>query len=88
MVHTDFDNYEWSETVVDRDATNKMEYFAIDAAFKGFISLALTIVNIICIILMGVIILRIKEVTPEKIPQRFSSFWQEHVKTHRNYLRE
>ena len=36
---------------------------------------------------MGVVILRIKEVTPEKIPQRFSSFWQEHVKTHRNYLR-
>ena len=85
---TDFDNYEWSETVVGKDAINKIEYFAIDSAFKGFISLALTIVNIICIILMGVIILRIKEVTPEKIPQRFSSFWQEHVKTHRNYLRE
>ena len=85
---TDFDNYEWSETVVGKDAINKIEYFAIDSAFKGFISLALTIVNIICIILMGVIILRIKEVTPEKIPQRFSSFWQEHVKTHRSYLRE
>ena len=88
MDRTDFDNYEWSETVVGKDAKNKIQYFAKDAAFKGFISLALTIVNIICIILMGVVILRIKEVTPEKIPQRFSSFWQEHVKTHRNYLRE
>ena len=36
---------------------------------------------------MGVVILWIKEVTPEKVPQRFSSFWQEHVKAHRNYLR-
>ena len=65
-----------------------MDRFSYDAAWKGFISLALTIVNIFCIILMGVVILRIKEVTPEKIPQRFSSFWQQHVKTHRDYLRE
>jgi hypothetical protein len=65
-----------------------MDSFSYDAAWKGFVSLALTIVNIICIILMGVVILRIKEVTPDKIPQRFSSFWQQHVKTHRNYLRE
>ena len=36
---------------------------------------------------MGVLILKIKEVTPEKIPQRFSTFWQEHVKRHRDYLR-
>ena len=85
---TGFGTYEWSESVVSKATPNKMEHFAKDAAFKGFISLALTIVNIICIILMGVVILRIKEVTPEKIPQRFSSFWQEHVKTHRNYLRE
>ena len=52
----------------------------------GLVSLALTIVNIICIILTGWAILRLKEVTPQKIPQQFSSFWTKDVKVHRDYL--
>jgi hypothetical protein len=50
-------------------------------------SLALTLVNILCIIVTGFGILRLKEVTPEKIPQRFSNFWKRDVRAHRNFYR-
>jgi len=50
-------------------------------------SLALTLLNILCIILTGVLILRLKEVTPEKIPQKFSNFWRKDIKAHRNYYK-
>ena len=46
-------------------------------------SLALTIINIICIIITGIAILRLKEVTPEKIPQSFSRFWKTDVRSRR-----
>eukprot|EP00095_Tigriopus_kingsejongensis_P011013 snap_masked-scaffold1087_size63509-processed-gene-0.3 protein:Tk11013 transcript:snap_masked-scaffold1087_size63509-processed-gene-0.3-mRNA-1 annotation:"conserved hypothetical protein" len=58
---------------------------AIEAACLGIVSFALTIVNIICIIITGILILKLKEVTPEKIPQSFSKFWKVDVKTHRSY---
>ena len=54
--------------------------------FCGLVSLALTIVNIICIIGTGWAILRIKEVTPQAVPQGFSHFWTNDVKVHREYL--
>ena len=85
LIQKNYDTYEWSSIFKEDDKI--FENFGYDAAWKGFISLTLTIVNIICIIVMGVVILRIKEVTPDKIPQRFSSFWQQHVRTHRNYTR-
>ena len=85
LVQKNYDTYEWSS--IFKEDEKIFENFGYDAAWKGFISLTLTIVNIICIIVMGVVILRIKEVTPDKIPQRFSSFWQQHVRTHRNYTR-
>ena len=56
--------------------------------FCGLVSLALTIVNIICIIGTGWAILRIKEVTPERVPQRFSRFWTNDVKVHRTCLQK
>ena len=62
---------------------DRMEIF-----WLGLVSLALTIVNIICIIGTGWLILRIKEVTPQKIPQKFSSFWTQDVKVHRDYLKK
>ena len=76
------DTYEWSRFI----SNHTIDNFASDAALKGFISLFLTIVNIVCIIAMGVVILKLKEVTPKKIPQRFSSLWREHVKAHRTTL--
>ena len=58
----------------------------LEMFFLGLVSLALTIVNIICIILTGWGILRLKEVTPQKIPQQFSNFWTQDIKIHRDYL--
>ena len=57
----------------------------IESFFLGLTSLALTLINILCIIITGVLILKLKEVTPEKIPQKFGHFWKEDIKTHRNY---
>ena len=71
------------ETIVYYSDDDRMEMF-----FLGLVSLALTIVNIICIILTGWAILRLKEVTPQKIPRQFSSFWTQDVKVHRDYLRK
>ena len=59
----------------------------LEMALLGTVSLALTIVNIICIIFTGWAILRLKEVTPQKIPQQFSSFWTKDVKIHRDYMK-
>ena len=58
---------------------------AKEAFFLGLTSLALTLLNIVCIILTGIFILRLKEVTPEKIPQKFAHFWKKDIKAHRNY---
>ena len=60
--------------------------FAVEAFAFGTVSLLLTIINIICIIVTGWAILRLKEVTPSKIPQHFSSFWKQDLKVHRDYL--
>eukprot|EP00095_Tigriopus_kingsejongensis_P011017 maker-scaffold1087_size63509-snap-gene-0.14 protein:Tk11017 transcript:maker-scaffold1087_size63509-snap-gene-0.14-mRNA-1 annotation:"hypothetical protein DAPPUDRAFT_305061" len=56
-----------------------------EAALLGIVSFTLTLVNIICIIVTGIGILKLKEVTPDKIPQSFSTFWKEDVKVHREY---
>jgi len=61
--------------------------FALEAFLLGLISLLLTLINILCIIFTGVAILRLKEVTPEKIPQKFSNFWRRDIKAHRNYYK-
>lgn len=57
----------------------------VEASILGLVSLTLTLVNIICIILTGVGILKLKEVTPDKIPQQFSTFWKHDIRTHRDY---
>jgi hypothetical protein len=58
---------------------------SIEAFALGIVSFALTIVNIICIIVTGIIILKVKQVTPDKIPQTFSSFWKRDVRAHKDY---
>lgn len=55
----------------------------LEAFILGVISLALTLLNIICIIITGIVILRIKEVAPDKMPQTFSDFWKTDVKARR-----
>lgn len=55
---------------------------AIEACILGVISLSVTLLNILCIILTGIVILKLKEVTPDKIPQKFSTFWKRDIKAH------
>jgi len=61
--------------------------WAMQTFILGFISLMLTIANILCIIVTGIGILWIKEVTPDKIPQQFSEFWKRDVRAHREYYK-
>lgn len=67
--------------------TRFSDNLSIEAVVLGTVSFALTLVNIICIIITGIGILKLKEVTPEKIPQSFSRFWKRDVKAHRDYYR-
>ena len=60
----------------------------LEAFYLGLISLVLTLVNILCIILTGVLILRVKEVTSEKIPQKFAHFWTKDIREHRKDIRK
>ncbi len=58
----------------------------LDNVTLGLVSLALTLVNILCIAITGVAILKLKEVTPAFIPQAFPHFWKKDIRTHRDYL--
>jgi len=60
----------------------------LESFYLGLISLFLTLVNILCIILTGVLILRVKEVTSEKIPQKFAHFWTKDIREHRKDIRK
>ena len=60
----------------------------LESFYLGLISLVLTLVNILCIILTGVLILRVKEVTSEKIPQKFAHFWTKDIREHRKDIRK
>ena len=60
----------------------------MESFYMGLISLVLTLVNILCIILTGVLILRVKEVTSEKIPQKFASFWTQDIREHRKTIQK
>jgi len=53
--------------------------------FRGVISFILTMVNIICIVMVGVLILLVKQVTPERIPQRNAAFWKKDILLNREY---
>merc|ERR1719507_1962288 len=44
--------------------------------------------GLLCIILTGVLILRVKEVTSEKIPQKFAHFWTKDIREHRKDIRK
>ena len=69
------------------DFRHATDSFSLETFILGLVSLTLTLVNILCIIITGVLILRLKEVTPAKVPQKFSHFWRTDVKAHRDYNR-
>jgi len=77
------------EIVVDNE-TFKFEYAEYgdipqELFFRGAISFTLTMVNIVCIVIVGVFILFIKEVSPESIPQRNAAFWKKDIVLNREY---
>jgi len=66
----------------------KFEYacdIPLELFLRGTISFILTMVNIICIVLVGVLILLVKQVTPERIPQRNAAFWKKDIVLNREY---
>ncbi|KAK2164150.1 hypothetical protein LSH36_68g09013 [Paralvinella palmiformis] len=53
---------------------------AKETAILGTVSLILTLINIICIFIMGVVVLSIKKVVPEKmVPEYARSFWKNDI---------
>ena len=60
---------------------------SLESFLLGLVSLTLTLINILCIIITGVLILKLKEVTPAKVPQKFSHFWRTDVRAHRDYYK-
>ena len=86
-----FDNATGVSYIVLPDGTGYPQVYSenisMEAFYLGLFSLILTLINILCIIITGVLILKLKEVTPEKVPQKFSHFWRTDVKAHRDYYK-
>ena len=61
------------------------EDIPLELFLRGMVSLTLTVLNILCIIGVGVLILFVKQVTPESIPQRNKSFWKTDVALNKEY---
>jgi len=59
----------------------------IESSMLGTFSLTLTVINILCIVIMGVIVLKIKEVAPDKTISDTKRFWKEDIKNVRDYNR-
>merc|ERR1712117_425547 len=57
----------------------------VELFWRGMISLTLTCVNIVCIVMVGVLMLLVKQVTPESIPQRNASFWKNDIMLNKEY---
>ena len=68
---------------IDIDSTELAEPVCVVRAL-ACMSLILTMVNIICILLFGWLVLWLKEVTPDKVPQAFAYFWKRDVKITEN----
>ncbi|XP_050030844.1 uncharacterized protein [Dermacentor andersoni] len=56
-----------------------------ECALLGVISFCLTVVNILCIILAGTLVLKIKEIAPSKSLQGTRRFWKHDIKVARDY---
>ncbi|KAK8773685.1 hypothetical protein V5799_011784 [Amblyomma americanum] len=56
-----------------------------ECAVLGVISFCLTVINILCIILSGILVLKIKEIAPAKSLQGTKRFWKYDIKVARDY---
>ena len=57
----------------------------LELFLRGMVSLTLTVLNILCIIGVGVLILFVKQVTPESIPQRNKTFLKTDVALNKEF---
>ncbi|KAK2184719.1 hypothetical protein NP493_255g01001 [Ridgeia piscesae] len=53
----------------------------------GVVSLVLTLINIVCIFLVGIFILKLKEVAPHGVPKDTEVFWKKDIKVARDTYR-
>ncbi|KAF8782819.1 hypothetical protein HNY73_013055 [Argiope bruennichi] len=56
-----------------------------ECAVLGLVSLSLALVNIVCIFLSAMVVLKIKEVAPRTSVAKTSRFWKEDIKIARDY---
>ncbi|GFR06482.1 uncharacterized protein TNCT_493201 [Trichonephila clavata] len=68
-------NYEW----------NYYPEMDKECALLGLVSLALALVNIVCIFLSALVVLKIKEVAPRTSVAKTSRFWKEDIRIARDY---
>ncbi|XP_065568586.1 uncharacterized protein LOC136032265 isoform X1 [Artemia franciscana] len=57
----------------------------IEAAFLGSLSMSLTLLNIFCIIVMGLLVLKVKQVVPKASTTLLTKFWTEDLASVRDY---
>ncbi|XP_070555654.1 uncharacterized protein [Ptychodera flava] len=64
-----------------------MEYVnpAVEHFISGTISLVLTLLNIVCIFIVSILVLKIKEVAPHTSSAMTSQFWKKDIKVARSY---
>ncbi|GIY06004.1 uncharacterized protein CDAR_253032 [Caerostris darwini] len=65
--------------------TNYFPEMDRECATLGLVSLALALVNIVCIFLAALVVLKIKEVAPRASVAKTSRFWKEDIKIARDY---
>ncbi|XP_014661440.1 PREDICTED: uncharacterized protein LOC106804679 [Priapulus caudatus] len=66
-------------------AAEYSDSLAAEALMLGAVSLVLTLLNIICIFVMGVVVLKIKEVAPYTSQATTRNFWKQDIKIARDY---
>lgn len=79
-----------NSSVLEAPSTYSVSYstnMAEEALLLGGVSLCLTLLNIFCIVMMGIIVLKIKEVAPDKETPNTRRFWSHDIREVRNYNR-
>ena len=62
--------------------------WSIQTAMYGLMSFGLTIINIACIIIIGYLTLKVKQVAPSIVPPSFPNFWKNDVPAHNEQQRK
>jgi len=85
-----YHGYHYDEELNETDGFYEHQYsddLSAESFFFGLVSLTLTLINILCIIITGVLILKLKKVTSALVPQKFSNVWRSDVRAHPDYYK-